>query len=216
LIAVSSDGRISANVQDRPLGEMLRLMSEKKLFEIQGSLPIGTLVTMQFSDLTLEQVFNRMMRGYNYAAIKEEVSDKRVLIVLGEARRIEYREPAKPAQALNQSRGAPAQALSNAPDAKAANLSGPARIQQPPAPTNAANPASPLGPSQAAGAPPVPAAEQKGLGQPLAIAPTTRQPDVGAPGPPTGSGAAATAPKTENVPALEEPQPPDRSTLGSF
>src|SRR5208283_4113489 len=38
-IALGRDGRISVNVKDRPLGEMLRLMAEKHLFEIQGSLP---------------------------------------------------------------------------------------------------------------------------------------------------------------------------------
>jgi hypothetical protein len=68
LIVLSSDGRISANVQNRPLEEMLRLMSEKNLFKIQGPLPTGvlvTLVTSQFSDLTLEEAFNTILAGYN-------------------------------------------------------------------------------------------------------------------------------------------------------
>jgi hypothetical protein len=201
LIAVSSDGRISANVQNRPLEEMLRLMSEKNLFEIQSSLPTGALVTMQFSGLTLEQTLYKMMRGYNYAVIKEDVSDKRVLIVLGEAKRIEYKESAKPTQTLKQSEGMPEQAISKAPDARTANLPGPAPLR---ARMNAANPASPLGPPQAAEAPPIPAQEQK----------SPEQSDVGRLL--TVSGAAGIPPKPENGSAVQEQRPPDRPTLGSF
>ena len=158
LIAVSSDGRISANVKNRSLEEMLRLMSGKNLFEIGGRLPKGalvTLVTMEFSDLTLEQAFNRMMRGYNYALIKEDVSDKRVLIVLGEATRVEYKEPAKPAQTPQQSEQTPArtagqtteagtsQTTGQTTEAGAASPSGPPVLLQQRGRMNAANPALP-------------------------------------------------------------------------
>jgi hypothetical protein len=201
---VSGDGRISANFQNRPLEEMLRLMSEKNLFEIESSLPTGALaklVTMQFCGLTLEQTLYKMMRGYNYAVVKEDASDKPVLIVLGEAKRIEYRKLAEPTQTLKESEETPEQAISKAPDARTANLSGPAQLR---ARMNPANPASPLGPPQAVEAPPVPAQEQK----------DPEQLDVGRP--PTDSGAAAIPPKTENGSAIQEQQPPDRSTLGSF
>ena len=163
-VAVNGDGRISANVQNRPLGEMLRLMSEKHLFSIQGALPTGAPVTMQFSDLTLDQAFTKMMRGYNYAVIKEVASDRRILIVLGEARRVEYKELAMPAQALRQSGATLDRTASQVPDSKTSSLFEPATIKQPRSTANAKNPAAATG-SQAVEAPPVPSQDQRGAEQ---------------------------------------------------
>ncbi len=126
-IALGRDGTISVNVKNRPLGEMLRLMAEKHLFEIQGALPRTALavpVTMEFSDLTLNQVFHKMMRGYNYAVITEDVSDKRVLIVLGEIKRVEYRELVGPAQGPGRPEQTPQQSAAAAPVAAAAPAAG--------------------------------------------------------------------------------------------
>jgi hypothetical protein len=210
-IAVSSDGGISANVQNRPLGEVLRLMAEKHLFEIQGPLPRTALVTMQFSGLTLQQAFNRMMRGYNYAVITEDVSDKRVLMVLSEAKRIEYRELFGPAQTPGQAEETPQQSGA-APVAAAAQAAGEvpegtttvplrrAAILQQRGRLNVEGLPAPPGPVQGAETPQAPAQEQKG------------QEQQGLAGP----GAAAMPPNTEGGSPVQDWRPSDRSTLGSF
>ncbi len=206
LIAVSSDGRISASIQNRPLQETLRLMSERHLFEVRGSVPTGAPVTMQFSDLTLEQVFDRIMRGYNYALITEETSNKRVLIVLGEAKRFAYVEPASPAQTPRQGERTAEQTTGQVPDANTAPPSGPALLQQLRARTSAAKPVSPAGVPQTTNAPPAPGPEQIGL----------EQQDTGKQVPTAGPGAAGIPPKTENGASVPEQQPSERSPSGSF
>ena len=213
-IAVSSDGGISANVQNRPLGEVLHLMAEKHLFEIQGPLPrtaLAALVTMQFSGLTLQQAFNRMMRGYNYAVITEDVSDKRVLMVLSEAKRTEYRDLARPPQTPGraeetpqQSGAAAAQAAGEAPEGTTTVPPRRATILQQRGRLNVERLPAPSGPVQGAETPQAPAQEQKG------------QEQQGLAGPGAESGAVATPPKTEGGSAVQDWRPLDRSTLGSF
>ena len=215
-IAVSGDGGLSANVQNRPLGEVLRLMSEKHLFEIQGPLPrtaLAALVTMQFSGLTLQQAFNRMMRGYNYAVITEDVSDRRVLMVLSEAKRTEYRELAGPAQTPGQAEETPQQSAAAAAQA-AGEVPGGA-ITVPPrrgaileqrGRLNVEGLPAPPGSVQGAETPQAPAQEQKGQ----------EKQGLAGPGTAAGSGAAATPPNTEGGSPVQDWRLPDRSTLGSF
>ena len=219
-IALGRDGRISVNVKDRPLGEMLTLMAEKHLFEIQGSLPRTALavpVTMEFSDLTLNQAFEKMMRGYNYAFIREDVSDRRVLIVLGEIKRVEYREPVRPAQQPGQPpEQTPQQGAAAAPVAAAPQGAGEAPegatnvpprrrpVPQPPGGRpNVEGPSAPDAPVQGAETPQAPAPEQKGQEQQSPVRPGAES-------------AAATPPKTEGGPAVQEERPPDQPALGSF
>jgi hypothetical protein len=218
-IALGRDGTISVNVKNRPLGEMLRLMAEKHLFEIQGALPRTALavpVTMEFSDLTLNQVFDKMMRGYNYAVITEDVSDKRVLIVLGEIKRVEYRELVGPAQGPGRPEQAPQQSAAAAPVAAAAPAAGEAPGGTTTVPSrrgatpqqrgrlNVEGLSAPPGPVQGAETPRAPAQEQKGQ----------EQQELARPG--AESGAAAMSPKPDGGSAVQEERPPDRSVLGSF
>jgi hypothetical protein len=201
---------------------MLRLMVEKHLFEIQGSLPRTALavpVSMEFSDLTLNQVFAKMMRGYNYAFIREDVSNKRVLIVLGESKRVEYRELPRPVQAFGQAGQAPPQTAASAPVAAAAQAAGEApqgattvlprrgAIPQQRGRLNVEGLSAPPGPVQGAETPQAPAQEQKGQVQ---------QGELARPGTVAESGAAATPPKTEGGSAVQEQRPPEPSRLGFF
>jgi len=216
-IALGRDGRISVNVKDRPLGEMLRLMAEKHLFEIQGPLPRTALaepVTMEFCDLTLNQAFDKMMRGYNYAFITEDVSDRRVLIVLGEIKRVEYRELVGPVQPPEQTpqQGAAAAPVAAAPqaagEAPGGTIAVPPRRRPVPQPLggrpNVEGLSAPPAPVQGAETPQAPAPEQKG------------QEQQGLAGSGAQSAAVATPPKTEGGPAAQDERPPDRPALGSF
>ena len=54
-IEVITHDRIDARIQNLRVDEVLRLMSEKKLFEIMGSIPAGEEITLQFSGLTLSR-----------------------------------------------------------------------------------------------------------------------------------------------------------------
>jgi hypothetical protein len=220
-VEVDSDGMISANVKDRPLGEMLRLMVEKHLFEIQGPLPRSALsipVSMAFSGLTLNQIFNKMMRGYNYAVITEEVSDRRVLIVLGEIKRVEYRELVAPVQPPRRHERAARQSAVGAPVAAAAQGAGGvpegigaaaarrATIQSRLGRPNGEGLSAPPGPVEGGETSQTPVQEQIGQERQGLVRPGTG----------AESGAAATPPKTEGGSTLPEERPPDRSTLGSF
>jgi len=183
-------------------------MSEKHLFEIQGPLPAGQLVSMEFSGLTLDEAFSRVMRGYNYAVIEYDGSDRRVLIVLGEIKRIEYKERAAPAQVPKLGEETPEEEISGVPGAAPPNPAGQV-ITLPGRTTRVfrTNPVLPPGIPQGTGAPPLPAPEQKSPTQPEARPPT----------PLPDSGAAPVAPKPLGGPEAQEEQPPsDRPTLGSF
>ena len=167
-IAVSADGAISANIRNRPLGEVLGLMSEKHLFEIEGSLPGGALatpVTMRFSGLTLDEALRELMLGYNYAVITEDTSNKRMLMVVSEARSIGYGAPAKPAPAAEPGKPVPEEPTALFPEADIANPTGTPVNQRLHAFVNAAKPAPPTFAPQASQAPLVPEQEQKASGQ---------------------------------------------------
>jgi hypothetical protein len=84
-IEVKEKDRISASVKNRPLDQLLRIMSQKNLFEIKGPLPQGEAITVQFSNLTLEQALKQVMKGYNYALVDQGTSRKPVLMVMGPA-----------------------------------------------------------------------------------------------------------------------------------
>jgi hypothetical protein len=62
-IEVKDRDRISASAKNRPLDELLRILSQKDLFEIKGPVPQREGITVEFSNLTLEQAPKELMRG---------------------------------------------------------------------------------------------------------------------------------------------------------
>ncbi|HUJ70432.1 MAG TPA: hypothetical protein VLW86_12965 [Syntrophorhabdales bacterium] len=221
-IAVSGDGTISANIKNRPLGEMLRLLSEKHLFEIRGPLPGKALsmpVSMEFSALTLDEVFDKMMRGYNYAFIRDDVSERRVLMVLGEIKRVASQEPVRPAQPPVQAEQPPQPSTGGSPAASTPQPGGgtpEGATVVPPRPRVAnlpqrgrpitEGPTPPAGQAQPVETPQAPAQEQK----------APDQQGLARPGAVTEPGAAAAPPKPEGEPAVPEGRPAEQPTLGSF
>jgi len=97
-ITTSKNGLIGLTVYNRPLNEVLHMLSSKVPLEIKGSLITGEPVTINISDVSLEEALKRLMRGYNYVVIKPEGSNKQILMVLGRAERTKYVET--PAQSL--------------------------------------------------------------------------------------------------------------------
>jgi len=82
-ITVSGDQRISVNFDNRALSEILRMMSGKKLFDINGPVPPGEPMTIAFTELTLEQALKKMLRGYNYILMDRSPEQRPLLMVMG-------------------------------------------------------------------------------------------------------------------------------------
>jgi hypothetical protein len=87
VVAVSEKNLVSARVNNRPIGDLLGVMAEKKLFDIKGSVPPGESITMTFSDLSLHDALKKIMRGYNYVLIDQPAGQKPLLMVLGKTER---------------------------------------------------------------------------------------------------------------------------------
>jgi hypothetical protein len=84
---VSNDGRISANIEGRTLGDVLRPILEKNIIEVKGALPLAAMVTARFSNLSPEQALHEIMQGYNYALIRETGTDKLIVMVVSQSKR---------------------------------------------------------------------------------------------------------------------------------
>ena len=93
IINATKDGRITANIENKPLNGVLKDISEKFKLELKGSMVGSESVTLNASNLTLEEMLKKIMRGYNYVLIKPDKSDKTVLMVLSKAERTKYTEP---------------------------------------------------------------------------------------------------------------------------
>jgi hypothetical protein len=116
-VYVSKDTKVTARIENRSLGDAIRLMSEKKLFDIRGPLPLGEVITVRFSDLSVEEALKRLMRGYNYVLMDQGTSRRPLLMVLGKIERSKYTaEPAITPQSPSQS--SPQAAAGQQPDPK--------------------------------------------------------------------------------------------------
>jgi hypothetical protein len=100
-IIISSEGRISADIENVSLQEVVRLMVEKQVLKIRGSLPQGVLNPSRFFELAPEQALIKLLRGFNYAISREHLTDKWTMMVLGQAKREPYKAEEKPAQRLD-------------------------------------------------------------------------------------------------------------------
>jgi hypothetical protein len=135
VIAVGPDGRISARIDNRSLGETLRLMSEKSLFDIKGALPSGEIISITFSDLTLKEALTKLMRGYNYVVVNQGAMKRPFLMVLGKVERASGAEQ-RPPQA------APPPQANQAPDPSTYYVP-PTIVDPPPPAARATQPGSP-------------------------------------------------------------------------
>ena len=82
-LTVTNESRISVNVDKQPLNVLLRMMAEKKLFNISGGAAGAEFLTLHFSNLTLPEALSKMLRGYNYVVIDRGKNQPPVLAVMG-------------------------------------------------------------------------------------------------------------------------------------
>lgn len=144
-IEVTGEEKISASIENRTLNEMLRMMSEKKLFEMKGPVPGGDTITLSFSNLSLDEALKKIMRGYNYVLIKQGESRKPLLMIMGKTERSNYTEQpvsvARPVdRPANQPANQPPETRSYVPPSQLPPAT------QPPAPTQ--RPGAPAQPPQ--------------------------------------------------------------------
>ncbi len=123
-IEVSREEKISVNVENGNLNDMLRIMSEKKLFEIKGPVPGSESLTLNFTNLSLEEALKKIMRGYNYVLIRQGESRRPLLVVMGKAERSKYAD--QPAQPPAQTASQPQSPGAGRPATQAADASQPA------------------------------------------------------------------------------------------
>jgi hypothetical protein len=81
-IRIDPAGTISVRIENLPLDLVLRLMSDRKLFDIRGARPGSEKISAAFSGLTLGGAMKKLMRGYNYA-ILDEAAGRPLLMVFG-------------------------------------------------------------------------------------------------------------------------------------
>lgn len=97
-IVISSEGRISADIENISLQEVVCHMVEKQVIKTRGSLPQGVLNPSRFIELAPEQALIKLLRGFNYALAKEHSTDKWTMMVLGQAKRELYKAEERSAQ----------------------------------------------------------------------------------------------------------------------
>jgi hypothetical protein len=86
-LTVTAGSRISINVDNKPLSAVLRMMAEKKLFNITGGGGGSESLTLHFTDLTLSEALARMMKGYNYVLVEDGKGRPPALTVMGKVER---------------------------------------------------------------------------------------------------------------------------------
>jgi hypothetical protein len=96
LIKVTHDEKISANVENVPLSRVLDAMAASVGLEVKGSVPSGEMVSVDFSNLSLNEALKRLLLGYNYVLITSEQTGKASLMVMGRAERSKIVEAVPP------------------------------------------------------------------------------------------------------------------------
>jgi hypothetical protein len=87
------DGKISAQIDNRPLNQALRDLATKLSLDLKGISVGGETVNLNLSDASLEELLKKMMRGYNYVLVRPNKSERLMLMVLSRADRTRYVEP---------------------------------------------------------------------------------------------------------------------------
>jgi hypothetical protein len=90
---VKEEKRVTLQVTDVPLNEVLSILAKNVSLEIRGVVPSRERVTAQFSNLTLEEALSRIMRGYNYVLVWSEESARPLLVVMNKIDRPVRNEP---------------------------------------------------------------------------------------------------------------------------
>jgi len=83
VLTVTKESRISIDADSRPLDALLRMMAEKRLFNIRGSVAGNESLTLHFVNLTLPEMLSKILRGYNYVVIDQGKNQPPVLTVMG-------------------------------------------------------------------------------------------------------------------------------------
>ncbi len=83
VLTVTNESKISINVDNEPLNALLRLMAEKKLFNISGGAAGNESLTLHLSNLTLPEVLSKVLRGYNYVVTWQGKNQPPVLTIIG-------------------------------------------------------------------------------------------------------------------------------------
>ncbi len=91
---VKDERRVTLQVTDVPLNEVLSILAKNVPLEIRGSVPSQERITVQLSNVTLEEALSRIMRGYNYVLVRPEESTKPLLVVMNKIDRSIQNEPA--------------------------------------------------------------------------------------------------------------------------
>jgi hypothetical protein len=94
---LKKDGKINAQVDDRPLNQTLKELAAKISIDLKGISVGSETVSLSLSNASLEDVLKKMMRGYNYVLVKPGKSDRLTLMVLSRADRTKYVDSPAPA-----------------------------------------------------------------------------------------------------------------------
>jgi hypothetical protein len=85
-IKVMKGGRVSADIVDLPLTQVLADLSQKLPIDIKGSLDRDKRLTLHFSQVTLQEALRQIMAGYNYVVIEPGPAGGRLMMtILGKA-----------------------------------------------------------------------------------------------------------------------------------
>jgi hypothetical protein len=96
LVKVTHDEKISADVENVPLSQVLNAMAASVGLEVKGNVPSGEMVSVNFSNLSLDEALKRLLLGYNYVLITSEQTGKASLMVMGRAERSKIVEAVAP------------------------------------------------------------------------------------------------------------------------
>ena len=89
-----SERRVTLQVTDVPINEVLNILVKSVSLEIRGTVPSQERITAQFSNVTLEEALGRIMRGYNYVLVQPEGSTRPLLVVMNRIERSMQRDSA--------------------------------------------------------------------------------------------------------------------------
>lgn len=84
---IRNERTVSLQVVDVPLNDVLSILAKNIPIDIKGTVALQERITVQFSNLTIEEALNRIMRGYNYVLVRSEESAKVLLVVINKAER---------------------------------------------------------------------------------------------------------------------------------
>lgn len=85
---------VTLQVVDVPLNEVLNILAKNIPMEIRGTVSSQERITVNFSNLTLEEALSRIMRGYNYVLMRADESARALLVVMNKIDRGMQVEPA--------------------------------------------------------------------------------------------------------------------------